>query len=130
MRFGVTLANRGVLLGLTTAKQLLALADAVEAAPLLDSVWLGDALFANQRPDAFTLLAALAGRTERALLGTACMGSFVLRDPRVSLTNGHRSMCCRMAARGYRCAPAAARARRGSPRRRRWRSCLATAAAA
>jgi alkanesulfonate monooxygenase SsuD/methylene tetrahydromethanopterin reductase-like flavin-dependent oxidoreductase (luciferase family) len=55
----------------------------VEAAPLLDSVWLGDALFANQRLDAFTLLAALAGRTERVLLGTACMGSFALRDPRV-----------------------------------------------
>jgi hypothetical protein len=33
--------------------------------------------------DAFTLLAALAGRTEPVLLGTACMGSFALRDPRV-----------------------------------------------
>jgi alkanesulfonate monooxygenase SsuD/methylene tetrahydromethanopterin reductase-like flavin-dependent oxidoreductase (luciferase family) len=83
MRFGITLANRGVLLGLTTVQQLLALADAVEASPLLDSLWVGDALFVNPRLDAFTLLAALAGRTERVLLGTACMGSFPLRDPRV-----------------------------------------------
>jgi alkanesulfonate monooxygenase SsuD/methylene tetrahydromethanopterin reductase-like flavin-dependent oxidoreductase (luciferase family) len=83
MRFGITLANRGVLLGLTTVQQLLALADAVESSPLLDSLWVGDALFVNPRLDAFTLLAALAGRTERVLLGTACMGSFPLRDPRV-----------------------------------------------
>jgi hypothetical protein len=72
-----------VLLGLTTVKDLLALADAVEASPLLDSVWVGDALFVNRRLDAFTLLAAIAGRTERVLLGPACMGSFALRDPRV-----------------------------------------------
>ena len=59
------------------------LADAVEACPLMDSVRAGDALFANQRLGAFTLLAALAGRTSRVLLGPACMGSFALRDPRV-----------------------------------------------
>jgi alkanesulfonate monooxygenase SsuD/methylene tetrahydromethanopterin reductase-like flavin-dependent oxidoreductase (luciferase family) len=83
MRFGITLSNRGVLLGLSTVRQLLALANAVEASPLFDSVWVGDALFVNQRLDAFTLLAAIAGRTERVLLGPACMGSFALRDPRV-----------------------------------------------
>ncbi len=83
MRFGITLSNRGILLGLTTVPKLLALADAIEASPLFDSIWAGDALFANPRLDAFTLLAGLAGRTERALLGTACMGSFALRDPRV-----------------------------------------------
>lgn len=83
MRFGITLSNRGVLLGLSTVPKLLALADAAEACPLLDSVWAGDALFANPRLDAFTLLAALAGRTQRVLLGPACMGSFALRDPRV-----------------------------------------------
>lgn len=83
MRFGITLSNRGILLGLTSVPKLLALADAVEASSLYDSIWAGDALFANPRLDAFTLLAALAGRTERSLLGTACMGSFALRDPRV-----------------------------------------------
>src|SRR5262249_34725239 len=57
--------------------------DAVEACPALDSVWCGDALFVNRRLDALTLLAAVAGRTERVLLGPACMGSFALRNPLV-----------------------------------------------
>lgn len=83
MNFGITLANRGLLLGLATVKNLLALADAIEACPLLDSVWVGDALFVNRRLDALTLLAAVAGRTQRVKLGPACMGSFALRDPRV-----------------------------------------------
>jgi|SRR5262245_3432278 len=83
MNFGITLSNRGVLVGLCTARDLLALADAVEAAPVLDSVWCGDALFVNRRLDALTLLAAVAGRTERVLIGPACMGSFALRNPLV-----------------------------------------------
>jgi alkanesulfonate monooxygenase SsuD/methylene tetrahydromethanopterin reductase-like flavin-dependent oxidoreductase (luciferase family) len=83
MKFGITLSNRGVLLGLCTPRDLLALADAVEGCPLMDSVWCGDALFVNRRLDAVTLLAAVAGRTERVLLGPACMGSFALRNPLV-----------------------------------------------
>jgi alkanesulfonate monooxygenase SsuD/methylene tetrahydromethanopterin reductase-like flavin-dependent oxidoreductase (luciferase family) len=83
MKFGVTLSNRGVLLGLTTPRDLLVLADAVEASPQMDSVWCGDALFVNRRLDALTLLAAVAGRTERVLIGPACMGSFALRNPLV-----------------------------------------------
>jgi alkanesulfonate monooxygenase SsuD/methylene tetrahydromethanopterin reductase-like flavin-dependent oxidoreductase (luciferase family) len=83
MNFGITLSNRGVLVGLCSARDLLALADAVEASPALDSVWCGDALFVNRRLDALTLLAAVAGRTERVLIGPACMGSFALRDPLV-----------------------------------------------
>ena len=83
MNFGITLSNRGVLVGLGTAKDLLVLADAVEASPVMDSVWCGDALFVNRRLDALTLLAAVAGRTERILLGPACMGSFALRNPMV-----------------------------------------------
>jgi alkanesulfonate monooxygenase SsuD/methylene tetrahydromethanopterin reductase-like flavin-dependent oxidoreductase (luciferase family) len=55
----------------------------VEAAPQFDSLWCGDALFVNRRLDALTLLAAIAGRTKRVLLGPACMGSFALRDPLV-----------------------------------------------
>jgi len=66
MRFGITLSNRGILLGLTTVPKLLASGDAVEASPRFDSIWASDALFANPRLDAFTRLAALAGRTERA----------------------------------------------------------------
>jgi alkanesulfonate monooxygenase SsuD/methylene tetrahydromethanopterin reductase-like flavin-dependent oxidoreductase (luciferase family) len=81
MNFGITLSNRGILVGLCRPRDLLALADAVEASPLMDSVWCGDALFVNRRLDALTLLAAVAGRTERVLLGPACMGSFALRNP-------------------------------------------------
>ena len=83
MNFGITLSNRGVLVGLCRPRDLLALADAVEASPLMDSVWCGDALFVNRRLDALTLLAAVAGRTERVLIGPACMGSFALRNPLV-----------------------------------------------
>lgn len=83
MNFGITLSNRGVLVGLATAKGLLEIADAVEACPLMDSVWCGDALFVNRRLDALTLLSAVVGRTERVLIGPACMGSFALRDPLV-----------------------------------------------
>jgi alkanesulfonate monooxygenase SsuD/methylene tetrahydromethanopterin reductase-like flavin-dependent oxidoreductase (luciferase family) len=71
------------LLGLCTPRDLLLIADAVEASQLMDSIWCGDALFVNRRLDALTLLAAVAGRTERVLLGPACMGSFALRDPLV-----------------------------------------------
>ena len=120
MKFGVTLSNRGVLVGLTTPADLLKLADAVEASPQMDSVWCGDALFVNRRLDALTLLAAVAGRTERVLLGPACMGSFALRDPWCSPTNGPRSTCSRTAAPGWSPAPAAARGRCGRRNRRRW----------
>src|SRR6266508_1645992 len=83
MNFGITLSNRAVPLGLCSARDLLALADAVEASRVLDSMWCGDALFVNPRLDALTLLAAVAGRTERVLIGPACMGSFALRNPLV-----------------------------------------------
>ena len=81
--FGKNALNRGVLVGLCSAGDLLELADAVEASLAMDSAWCGDALFVNRRLDAVTLLAAVAGRTERVLLGPACMGSFALRNPLV-----------------------------------------------
>src|ERR1700709_554408 len=71
MNFGITLSNRGVLVGLCSARDLLKLADAVEASPLMDSVWCGDALFVNRRLDAPTLLAALAGPPQRGRLRRA-----------------------------------------------------------
>ncbi|HEY1981449.1 MAG TPA: LLM class flavin-dependent oxidoreductase [Xanthobacteraceae bacterium] len=83
MSGGITLSNRAVLLGLTTAADLIDLAEAAEQAPEIDSIWCGDAMFVNRRLDALTLLAAVAGRTRRVLIGPACMGSFALRDPLV-----------------------------------------------
>ena len=83
LRFGLTLANRGVLLGVTTPAALLALAERAEGSGWFDSVWVGDSLFAKPRLDALTLLAAIAGRTRRVLLGPACLASFPLRHPLV-----------------------------------------------
>ncbi len=83
LSFGLTLANRGVLLGITTPSGILELADRVEAAGCFDAVWVGDSLFAKPRLDALTLLAALAGRTRRLRLGPACLASFPLRNPLV-----------------------------------------------
>src|SRR2546430_15891708 len=81
MNFGITLSNRAVPLGLCSARDLLALADAVEACPVLDSVWCSDALFVDPRLDALTLLAAVAGRTERGPIGPACVGSLAPGNP-------------------------------------------------
>ena len=83
LSFGLTLANRGVLLGVNTPAELLDLTDRAEASGQFDSVWVGDSLFAKPRLDALTLLAAIAGRTRRLLLGPACMASFPLRNPLV-----------------------------------------------
>jgi alkanesulfonate monooxygenase SsuD/methylene tetrahydromethanopterin reductase-like flavin-dependent oxidoreductase (luciferase family) len=83
LTFGLTLANRGVLLGVTTPAQLLELAERAEDSGQFDSVWVGDSLFAKPRLDALTLLAALAGRTRRLRLGPACLASFPLRNPLV-----------------------------------------------
>ena len=57
LRFGITLSNRGVVLGTRTPADLLKLADRVEESALFDSVWVGDALYVNEgspgfRPDA------------------------------------------------------------------------------
>ena len=83
LSFGLTLANRGVLLGINTPAQLLELTERAEASGQFDSVWVGDSLFAKPRLDALTLLAAIAGRTRRLRLGPACLASFPLRNPLV-----------------------------------------------
>ena len=83
LEFGLTLANRGVLLGLTTPAQLLEMTERAEECGRFDSVWVGDSLFAKPRLDALTLLAAIAGRTRQLRLGPACLASFALRNPLV-----------------------------------------------
>jgi len=83
VKFGLTLSNRGVALGLNTPADLLTMACRAEESGLFDSVWAGDSLFAQPRLDAVTLLAAIAARTSHVKLGPACMGSFPLRNPLV-----------------------------------------------
>lgn len=81
IRFGLTLGNRDLVHETVTAGELLEMAELAEACETVDSVWVGDSLLAQPRLESISLLSALAARTRRVLLGTACMGSFALRDP-------------------------------------------------
>lgn len=81
IRFGLTLGNRDLVHDTLSAAELLEMAELAEGCPAVDSVWVGDSLLAQPRLESLTLLSALAARTRRVLLGTACMGSFALRNP-------------------------------------------------
>jgi alkanesulfonate monooxygenase SsuD/methylene tetrahydromethanopterin reductase-like flavin-dependent oxidoreductase (luciferase family) len=78
-RFGLTLPNRGVIIGATTVEEMLAMAEWAESAGW-DSVWVGDSILAKPRLDAIVLLGALAARTKRVRLGPACFASTPLRN--------------------------------------------------
>lgn len=79
--FGLTLSNRGVVLGRFTAGQLLDLAAAADACDLLHHVWVGDSILNKPRLETVALLGAIAGRTRRVRLGVGCMATFVQRHP-------------------------------------------------
>src|ERR1700682_5180064 len=81
LRIGLGLPNRGALFGVTTVSEMVELAALADRTEGLDSVWVSDSLLAKPRPEAITLLAAMATRTERVTLGTACLASFPIRDP-------------------------------------------------
>ncbi len=65
--------------GIHETDEILALADHAEAVGL-DSAWIGDSLLAKPRHDPLSLIAAIAGRTERVVLGTAVLLP-MLRNP-------------------------------------------------
>jgi alkanesulfonate monooxygenase SsuD/methylene tetrahydromethanopterin reductase-like flavin-dependent oxidoreductase (luciferase family) len=81
MRFGLTLPNRGVLMGAVTAEQMLDLSEVADRSGVFDSIWVGDSLLGKPRMESIALLAGIAARTRRVRLGPACMASFPLRDP-------------------------------------------------
>ena len=74
--FGLTLSNRGVLLGLTEPDELLEMAETAEASGAFDHVWVGDSIMAKPRMESITLMAGIAARTKRVKIGAACMASF------------------------------------------------------
>lgn len=78
---GLTLASRGVMYGLTTAPDLVRLAEVADQSGMYDRVWVGDSLLGNPRLESISLLSAVAARTKRVNLGVACMASTPLRDP-------------------------------------------------
>jgi alkanesulfonate monooxygenase SsuD/methylene tetrahydromethanopterin reductase-like flavin-dependent oxidoreductase (luciferase family) len=65
----------------TTARELVDLAVEADESRAFRSVWVGDSLLAKPRLESIVLLSAIASRTERVRLGTACMASFPIRDP-------------------------------------------------
>jgi len=82
VRFGLSLANRGVVIGAGGGPdELVAMAEAADRSELFDAVFTGDNLISKPRIDSIVLLSLLAGRTRRVTLGTACMASFVFRHP-------------------------------------------------
>src|SRR5438045_7266635 len=79
VKFGLTLPNRGVVIGVTTVAEMLQLAADAEASGW-DSVWVGDSIFAKPRLEAMVLLGAIAARTTRVRIGPACFASTPLRN--------------------------------------------------
>lgn len=80
VKFGVLLPTReAVMSGRMETAPLLAMAERAEAVGL-DSVWIGDSVTARPRHEPLTLLAAVAARTRRVLLGTGVLLP-ALRNP-------------------------------------------------
>src|SRR5207244_11538256 len=80
-RYGLSLPNRAVLFGATSVDELLAVSEQADASGAVDSIWVGDSLFAKPRLESLVLLSAIAARTRRVRLGTCCLSTFPLRDP-------------------------------------------------
>jgi alkanesulfonate monooxygenase SsuD/methylene tetrahydromethanopterin reductase-like flavin-dependent oxidoreductase (luciferase family) len=78
---GLTLPNRGVLLGAITSDELLALGELADTSGVFQSLHVGDSILAKPRLESIVLLGALAARTRRARLGVACMATFAHRHP-------------------------------------------------
>ena len=81
VRLGLSVPNRGVVIGAGNPKDLVAMCEAADASELFDAVFTGDNLISKPRLDAIVFLSLVAGRTRRVTLGTACMASFVFRHP-------------------------------------------------
>ena len=79
--FGLTLANRGVIIGAIKAGDLLNMAEQAEASGAFDAVWVGDSLLAKPRLESVTLLSALSAVTKKVRLAVGCMATFVHRHP-------------------------------------------------
>jgi alkanesulfonate monooxygenase SsuD/methylene tetrahydromethanopterin reductase-like flavin-dependent oxidoreductase (luciferase family) len=81
VKWGISLANRGALFGLTDVDDLIETAVAAEESGVFESVWVGDSLIHKPRLEAITMLAALATHTRKVRLGTICLASFPVRHP-------------------------------------------------
>jgi alkanesulfonate monooxygenase SsuD/methylene tetrahydromethanopterin reductase-like flavin-dependent oxidoreductase (luciferase family) len=73
-----------------------------EESQVFESVWFGESLIHKPRFEAIVMLAAVAARTQRVRLGTACMASFPVRHPALlaiqwatldQVSNGRTVLC-------------------------------------
>ncbi|HEV8308580.1 MAG TPA: LLM class flavin-dependent oxidoreductase [Methylomirabilota bacterium] len=81
IRWGLSVPNRGVVIGAADPKDLVAMCELADRSELFDAVFTGDNLISKPRLDAIVFLSLVAGRTRRVTLGTACMASFIFRHP-------------------------------------------------
>lgn len=81
VRVGLSVPNRGVVIGAGDPRDLVAMCEVADRSELFDAVFTGDNLISKPRIDAIVFLALVAGRTRRVTLGTACMASFIFRHP-------------------------------------------------
>lgn len=79
-KYGLTLSNRSVVLGMSTIDSMLDQAREADKSSVWDSVWLGDSILAKPRLDAMVALGGIASVTNRVKLGVGCMASTPLRD--------------------------------------------------
>lgn len=79
--FGLTLANRGVIIGAVTVADLFDMAKRGEDSGAFDAVWVGDSLLAKPRLESIALLSALAAVTKTVRLAVGCMATFPHRHP-------------------------------------------------
>jgi alkanesulfonate monooxygenase SsuD/methylene tetrahydromethanopterin reductase-like flavin-dependent oxidoreductase (luciferase family) len=81
IRWGLSVPNRGTVIGAARPDELVAMCEIADRSELFDAVFTGDNLVSKPRIDAIVFLSLVAGRTRRVTLGTACMASFVFRHP-------------------------------------------------
>src|SRR5574342_1283485 len=79
--FGLTLANRGVIIGAVKARDLIEMTRRAENSGAFDAVWVGDSLLAKPRLESVALLSALAVVTKKVRLAVGCMATFPQRHP-------------------------------------------------
>src|SRR5919109_2013775 len=79
--FGLTLANRGVIIGAVTIPELFDMAKRGENSGAFEAVWVGDSLLAKPRLESIALLSALAAITKTVRLAVGCMATFAHRHP-------------------------------------------------
>ena len=78
---GLILANRAVVLGKVSVRDLIDLSTDAERSGVFDAVWVGDSLLAKPRLESVTLLSTLASVTTRVRLGVGCMSSGQILGP-------------------------------------------------